>query len=75
VGPGTNSELHHLHEMVPELPPQSLLTCGAGFIRDCAKFGLVPEVIAICGEFCWAVRNQPAQPSCMGQRISREISV
>lgn len=34
VGPGTDSERHHLHEMLPELPPQSLLTCDAGFISD-----------------------------------------
>lgn len=32
LGPGTESERRHLDEMLPSLPPQSLLTADAGFI-------------------------------------------
>jgi hypothetical protein len=32
LGPGTDSERRHLDQMLPDLPPQSLLTADAGFI-------------------------------------------
>lgn len=32
VGPGTDSERHHLREMVPDLPPRALLVADAGFV-------------------------------------------
>lgn len=32
LGPGTDSERRHLDQMLPDLPPQSLLTADAGFL-------------------------------------------
>lgn len=32
LGPGTDSERRHLEQMLPELPPQSLLVADAGFL-------------------------------------------
>jgi hypothetical protein len=71
LGPGTDSERRHLDAMLPELPPQSMLTADAGFISFdlCAWLHAHqhPFVLRVAGNVCllqgldvpqWAVEQE-----------------
>jgi hypothetical protein len=50
-GPGTDSERHHLRDMLPGLPPQSLLVADAGFVG----YALCREILAQGHDFLFRV--------------------